>query len=110
MSRPVAIVTGASRGIGLAIAQSLAAAGFDIAATSLGWASDKADIETQLRNFGADVLFHEGDISDLDGHAPLVAAVARARSARSTAWSTMPASHRRCAATCSICSRLTLTR
>jgi NAD(P)-dependent dehydrogenase (short-subunit alcohol dehydrogenase family) len=75
MSRPVAIVTGASRGIGLAIAQSLAGAGFDIAATALGWASDKADIETQLRDFGADVLFHDGDISDLGSHSLLVEAV-----------------------------------
>ena len=75
MSRPVAIVTGASRGIGLAIAQSLAAAGFDIAATSIGWADDKAEIETRLRKAGADVLLHEGDIGDLDGHVPFVAAV-----------------------------------
>jgi NAD(P)-dependent dehydrogenase (short-subunit alcohol dehydrogenase family) len=73
MSRPVALVTGASRGIGLAIAYSLAEAGFDLAATSIGWEMDKADIETRLRDSGADVLFHEGDISDLDGHAPLVA-------------------------------------
>jgi NAD(P)-dependent dehydrogenase (short-subunit alcohol dehydrogenase family) len=75
MSRPVAIVTGASRGIGLAIAQSLAAAGFDIAATSIGWGDDKAEIEATLRKAGADVLFHEGDIGDLPSHASLVAAV-----------------------------------
>jgi NAD(P)-dependent dehydrogenase (short-subunit alcohol dehydrogenase family) len=75
MSRPVAIVTGASRGIGLAIAQSLSVAGFDIAATSIGWADDKAAIEARLRKAGADVLFHEGDIGDLDSHAPFVAAV-----------------------------------
>ena len=109
MSRPVAIVTGASRGIGLAIAESLAEAGFDIAATALGWRADKADIETRLRDLGADVLFHDGDISDLGGHAPLVGLFSNG-SARSIAWSTMPASHRRCEAICSICSRLTSTR
>lgn len=75
MSRPVALVTGASRGIGLAIAYSLAEAGFDLAATSIGWEADKSDIETRLRENGADVLLHEGDISDLNGHAPLVATV-----------------------------------
>jgi 3-oxoacyl-[acyl-carrier protein] reductase len=75
MNRPAAIVTGASRGIGLAIAQSLAAAGFDIAATSIGWADDKAAIEASLRKAGADVLFHEGDIGELDRHQPFVDAV-----------------------------------
>ena len=75
MSRPVAMVTGASRGIGLATAQSLAEAGFDIAAAAIGWEADKADIETRLRDSGADVLFHESDISDLSSHEPLVAAV-----------------------------------
>ena len=74
MSRPVAIVTGASRGIGLAIARSLAEAGFDIAATSIGWAHDKADIEARCATRRRRAV-PQGDIADLDGHAPLVAAV-----------------------------------
>ena len=94
------------RGIGLAIAQSLAEAGFDIAADldRLGSRQGR-DRSRDFARHGADVLFHEGDLADLDGHAPLVDSRRSSGSAASTAWSTMPASPRRCAAICSIFSR-----
>jgi NAD(P)-dependent dehydrogenase (short-subunit alcohol dehydrogenase family) len=75
MTRPVAIVTGASRGIGLATAECLADAGFDLALTSIGWGGDKDEISDRLKDSGAAPLLHEGDLADLDDHPALVEAV-----------------------------------
>jgi len=72
MTRPVALVTGASRGIGLAIAEHLAESGFDLALTSIGWAPDKPAIEMKLKQTGAAVQFHQSDIGDLGTHKALV--------------------------------------
>ena len=72
MSRPVALVTGASRGIGLAIAECLAEAGFDLALTSIDWGPDQPAIETKLRQVGAAVQLHQGDLGDLGAHKALV--------------------------------------
>ena len=57
--RPVAVVTGASRGIGLGIATRLEAAGFTTARTAERWDEPGANRFT-------------ADIADLDTHAPLV--------------------------------------
>jgi len=72
MTRPVAIVTGASRGIGLAIAECLAASGFDLAVTSNDWRAERDAAEARLGKLGASVLLHEGDLADLDDHPRLV--------------------------------------
>jgi NAD(P)-dependent dehydrogenase (short-subunit alcohol dehydrogenase family) len=72
MTRPIALVTGASRGIGLAIAECLAEAGFDLALTSIDWGPDRPAIETKLRQAGVAVQFHQGDIGDLSAHQALV--------------------------------------
>jgi 3-oxoacyl-[acyl-carrier protein] reductase len=77
MTRPVAIVTGASRGIGRATAESLAESGFDIVATSNDWRAEREVLAARLQELGAAALLHEGDLADLDDHPGLVEAVLR---------------------------------
>jgi 3-oxoacyl-[acyl-carrier protein] reductase len=74
---PVALITGASRGIGRAIALALAAEGFDIAATARprpGAAGAPAldEVGARVRAFGRGWLPMAADVSDLDGHAGVV--------------------------------------
>jgi NAD(P)-dependent dehydrogenase (short-subunit alcohol dehydrogenase family) len=66
-SRPVAIVTGARRGIGAAIAVSLARSGFDVAVTDI--ADDGAD-ETlnAIAAAGGQARFIRSDIADVADH------------------------------------------
>lgn len=64
--RPIALVTGADRGIGLAIASRLAEDGFDLFISSL--TSEAGDAADRLRGLGAKVEHLVGDISDLSVH------------------------------------------
>jgi NAD(P)-dependent dehydrogenase (short-subunit alcohol dehydrogenase family) len=74
-TRPVAIVTGGSRGIGLGIARALAADGFDIAVTGVGDAEGVAPVIAELGALGARAIFLKADLADLSSHQATVDAV-----------------------------------
>jgi NAD(P)-dependent dehydrogenase (short-subunit alcohol dehydrogenase family) len=77
MTRPAAIVTGGARGIGLACAQALADAGFDILVADL--AETAADgLAADIAGRGAKFAYVRCDIADLVSHAALVDAAMRA--------------------------------
>lgn len=73
--RPVAIVTGGRRGIGLGIAKALAKDGFDIAITGIGDADQVSGVLDDLAALGAKAIFLKADLSDLSGHQATVDAV-----------------------------------
>jgi NAD(P)-dependent dehydrogenase (short-subunit alcohol dehydrogenase family) len=66
--RPIAIVTGGSRGIGLGIAGALARNGFDIAITGIDGAEVTAAAIDALTQMGARTIALHADLSDLTGH------------------------------------------
>lgn len=68
---PVAFVTGAGRGIGRAIARSLAAKGFRLVANDIASSPDLDATVADLRRDGADVAAVPGDVADLASHGRL---------------------------------------
>ncbi|NUS21805.1 MAG: 3-ketoacyl-ACP reductase [Mesorhizobium sp.] len=73
MTRPAAIITGGARGIGLACAEALADAGFDILVADL--ADKPADgLAEKITGRGAKFAYAVCDIADLAAHAALVEA------------------------------------
>ena len=72
--RPVTIITGASRGIGAAIAERLAADGHDLVLTYRDRAADAADVVRACEASGARVLLLRIDLADLDQAASLMPA------------------------------------
>lgn len=77
MTHPLAIVTGGARGIGLACAEALADAGFDILVADL---ADKSvvGLAQNITARGAKFSYVSCDIADLDAHATLVDAAINA--------------------------------
>lgn len=71
-SRPVALITGARRGIGAAIALALARAGFDIAITDIAEDDDARATRAALNAAGAKAYFIRSDLADTTDHARVV--------------------------------------
>jgi NAD(P)-dependent dehydrogenase (short-subunit alcohol dehydrogenase family) len=69
---PIALVTGARRGIGRGIAHALAAAGFDIVVNDLADDDDARETLAIVRRNGRRAAFLQASIADLPGHAQLV--------------------------------------
>ncbi len=71
-ARPAALVTGARRGIGRAIAVALARQGFDVIVNDLERDADADATLAEAEAAGGRAVFVAGDVADLDGHAGLV--------------------------------------
>ncbi len=72
-TRPVAFITGASRGIGRGIALELAKNGYDLAGNSRGFEPQNIEsgifeVKQRIEELGASFLPVQGDISSLDDH------------------------------------------
>ena len=71
-TRPVALVTGGTRGIGLGIARALASDGYDLVLCGRRAEEDVAEAIDGLKSLEADVIYCRGDISDLSSHADIL--------------------------------------
>jgi NAD(P)-dependent dehydrogenase (short-subunit alcohol dehydrogenase family) len=72
--RPIALVTGGSRGIGAGIAVELARCGFDVALTALETGDETV---ASIQREGARAISLESDLADVDDHARVIDAVAK---------------------------------
>jgi NAD(P)-dependent dehydrogenase (short-subunit alcohol dehydrogenase family) len=73
--RPVALITGGHRGIGLGIATALARSGFDIAVVDIASPKEAQEAIGVLRSHGAEAVYVQEDISDVAAHQAAIAEV-----------------------------------
>jgi 3-oxoacyl-[acyl-carrier protein] reductase len=71
-NRKLALVTGARRGIGLGIAQKLAADGCDIAIADIVAPDEAADAVSSIQQLGAQVLYCQADVSSGSDRARII--------------------------------------
>ena len=69
--RPVALVTGGTRGIGLGIARALARDGWDLVLSGVRRPEDIAPVVAELEQIGNRVTYVAADISSRDARASL---------------------------------------
>lgn len=70
--KPVAFVTGGSRGIGFGCASQLASRGFDLAINGMRDEAQLSDAISELRNLGADALYCQGDIGSAEARSAMI--------------------------------------
>jgi 3-oxoacyl-[acyl-carrier protein] reductase len=75
LSNHIGLVTGGSRGIGRAVALSLAAAGADIAVNYVTRATEAEDVTRQIRALGRRAMTIAADVSDGSAVAMMIASV-----------------------------------
>lgn len=73
--RPVALVTGGTRGIGLGISRHLAAEGFDLAVNGMRDAAAVGDVIRELERTGATVMYCRGNLGVSDDRQRMIAEV-----------------------------------
>jgi len=73
--RPVAIISGGRRGIGLGVAKSLAADGFDIALTGLGEPVENDPALAELKSLGTKGIYVQSDLARLETHQQAISAI-----------------------------------
>ena len=70
--KPVALITGGARGIGLGIAKSLASDGYSLALNGVRSEDQVADVLTAFRAAGTEVVYCQGDVSSGSDRASIV--------------------------------------
>lgn len=73
--KPVALITGGSRGIGLGISKKLCKNGYNLAFNGVRDEKKVQDVLKKLRSIGTDVIYCQGDISSKDDRESIISEI-----------------------------------